>query len=47
MSDAVYSEITFHITWHTKNSLPMIRERVEDRLFHYLTHKIISNGSTP
>jgi REP element-mobilizing transposase RayT len=41
MSDAVYSEINFHITWHTKNSLPMIRERIEDRLYHYLTHRIL------
>ena len=41
MSDAVYCEINFHITWHTKNSLPMIRERIEDRLYHYLTHRIL------
>lgn len=41
MSDSVYSEINFHITWHTKNSLPMITPRIEDRLYHYLTHKII------
>lgn len=41
MSDSVYSEITFHITWHTKNSLPMITERIEERLYHYLTHKIL------
>lgn len=41
MSDSVYSEINFHITWHTKASLPMIRERIEDRLYHYLTHRIL------
>lgn len=41
MSDAVYSEINFHITWHTKNSLPMIAWRIEDRLYHYLTHRIL------
>ena len=41
MSDAVYCEINFHITWHTKNSLPMIRERIEDRLYHFLTHRIL------
>lgn len=41
MSDAVYSEINFHITWHTKDNLPMIRGRVEERLYHFLTHKII------
>ena len=41
MSTSVYSEINFHITWHTKGNLPMIREKVEDRLYHYLTHKIL------
>lgn len=41
MSDAVYSEINTHITWHTKASLPMISERIESRLYHYLTHKIL------
>jgi REP element-mobilizing transposase RayT len=41
MSQSVYSEINFHITWHTKTSLPMITEKIEDRLFHYLTHKIL------
>lgn len=41
MSDAVYSEINFHITWHTKASLPMIRGKIEDRLYHFLTHKIL------
>ncbi|MBK8304967.1 MAG: IS200/IS605 family transposase [Chloracidobacterium sp.] len=39
--DSVYSEINYHITWHTKTSLPMITERIEDRLYHYLTHKIL------
>jgi len=41
MSATVYSEINFHITWHTKASLPMITSKIEDRLYHYLTHKII------
>ena len=41
MSNSVYSEINFHITWHTKISLPIINERIEDRLYHYLTHKIL------
>ncbi|MBC7901683.1 MAG: IS200/IS605 family transposase [Saprospiraceae bacterium] len=41
MSISVYSEINFHITWHTKTSLPMIREKIQDRLYHYLTHKIL------
>ena len=41
MSTAAYSEINFHITWHTKDNLPMIRGKIEDRLYHFLTHKII------
>ena len=41
MSISVYAEINFHNTWHTKASLPMISKRIEDRLYHYLTHKIL------
>lgn len=41
MSQSVYSEINFHITWHTKDNLPFIRDKIEDRLYHYLTHKIL------
>ncbi len=41
MSNSVYSEINFHITWHTKTSLPMINEQIESRLYHCLTHKIL------
>lgn len=46
MSNSVYSEINFHITWHTKTSLPMIKEKIEDRLYHYLTHKILETPGT-
>lgn len=41
MSSSVYSEVNFHITWHTKLSLPMINAKIEERLYHYLTHKIL------
>jgi REP element-mobilizing transposase RayT len=41
MSSSVYSEINFHITWHTKSSLPMISAKIEERLYHYLTHRIL------
>ncbi len=41
MSTAAYSEINLHITWHTKNSLPMIGERVQKPLYQFLTHKIL------
>ena len=41
MSNRVYSEINLHITWHTKHSLPMITERIEERLYRHLTHKMV------
>ena len=41
MSTAAYSEINFHITWHTKNSLPLITPDIEDRLYRFITHRII------
>lgn len=41
MSDAVYSEINFHINWHTKNNLPLITPPVETKLYGFLKHKII------
>jgi putative transposase len=44
MSTAAYSEINFHITWHTKNSLPMITPAIKERLYHYITHKGIGTS---
>ena len=44
MSDAVYSEINFHVTWHTKSSLPMITEKIEQQLHQYLAHKILETS---
>jgi putative transposase len=41
MSTAAYSEINLHITWHTKSNLPIIRGKLEERLYHFLTHKIL------
>lgn len=41
MSDAAYSEINFHITWHTKNNLPLIKSAIESKLYHFLKHKIL------
>ena len=41
MPTAVYSEINFHITWHTKNSLPMITPRIELPLYQYLVRRIL------
>jgi len=36
MGRRVYSEINLHITWHVKESLPVITETIEDRLHRYL-----------
>jgi len=46
MSDSVYSELNLHITWHTKNSLPMITQKIEERLYRFLTHKILETPGT-
>jgi len=41
MSDAVYSEINFHITWHTKGNLPLIKPELEPKLYQFLKQKIL------
>ncbi|MEO7508703.1 MAG: transposase [Pyrinomonadaceae bacterium] len=41
MSKRVYSEIYFHLNWHTKNSLPLIRPEFERALYQYLEHKVL------
>ena len=37
----VYSEINLHLTWHTKQSAPMIVPEIEERLHHYLQHRAL------
>ena len=46
MSDSVYSEINFHITWHTKGNLPLITEKIESKLYGFLKHKILETPET-
>jgi putative transposase len=41
MSIRVYSEINLHITWHTKNSLPMITAEMQPELFAFLKNRIV------
>lgn len=41
MPRRVYSEINLHITWHTKQSAPVITTEIEARLFAYLKHRIL------
>jgi putative transposase len=42
MSGNYYSEINLHLTWHTKESLPLITERVEPILYRYLRQRKIN-----
>ena len=44
MSRNVYSEINLHITWHTKESYPSLIEQVEDRVHHYLKHRVLETA---
>lgn len=46
MSRRVYSEINLHITWHTKGNLPLIKEKIEPKLFQFLKHKILETPET-
>ena len=46
MSIRLYSEINLHITWHTKNSLPMITAELQPTLYAFLKNKIVeTNGA--
>ncbi len=38
MSNRSYSKINLHITWHVKESQPIISEVIEPRLHKYLKH---------
>ena len=40
MPKNVYSEINLHMTWHTKNDDPVLTPEIENRVHHYLEHKI-------
>jgi len=42
MSRNYYSEINLHITWHTKDSLPLLTPRVEPLAHRYIKHKLIN-----
>jgi putative transposase len=43
MPRTIYAEINLHITWHTKQSVPVINEAIENRLYHYLQHRIVES----
>lgn len=40
MPRSVYSEIYLHITWHTKDNARVINDAIQDRLYHYLHHRV-------
>jgi putative transposase len=42
MSGNYYSEINLHLIWHTKESLPLITDRIEPALYRYIRQRIIN-----
>ncbi len=42
MSGNYCSEINPHLTWHAKNSLPLLTPRVEPLVHEYLKGKIVN-----
>ena len=42
MARNYYSEINLHITWHTKESRPLLTPKIEDLVHHYLRGRCIS-----
>ena len=42
MGHNYYSEINLHLTWHTKESLPLLTQRVEPLAHRYVRQKIIN-----
>ncbi|MBZ5551532.1 MAG: IS200/IS605 family transposase [Acidobacteriia bacterium] len=37
----VYSEINLHIVWHTKQNANLLTEKIENRVYHFLKHRIL------
>jgi putative transposase len=44
MSRRVYSEINLHITWHTKDSIRFINDRIEPELHKYLKNRVVETA---
>jgi putative transposase len=42
MSRNYYSEINLHLTWHTKESLPLLTPPVREAAYRYVRQKIIN-----
>jgi putative transposase len=43
MSHNYYSEINLHVTWHTKESLPLLTPQVRDVAYRCLRQKIVNS----
>lgn len=46
MPRRVYSEINFHIIWHTKNNSPMITDDIEPKLYAFMKRKVLETPET-
>jgi putative transposase len=44
MPRRVYSEIHLHITWHTKDNLPLITEKIEAKLHDFIKQKVFETA---
>ncbi len=42
MSNRSYAEINFHITWHTKDNLPLITPAMEPDLWVFIKNRIVT-----
>src|SRR5205814_5746490 len=42
MSRNYYSEINLHVTWHTKQSAPLLVPKIEASVFHYVRGRCIN-----
>jgi putative transposase len=42
MSRNYYSEINLHLTWHTKESLPLLTPQVRDAVYRFVRQRIIN-----
>ncbi len=42
MSNRSYAEINFHITWHTKDNVPLINAAMELDLYAFVKNRIVS-----
>jgi putative transposase len=42
MAHNYYSEINLHVTWHTKESLPLLTETVEPLFHRYIQQRLIN-----